>query len=240
MQVNDVKQLGEIFVFVLTKNQTFKIFQENAETYPIENHELALSLVTSMIHEYPEYRVTIEQVVKHPYFWTTGIRLSFIGDIRQFLNQSDDDAKWLEVAINATAKFFGGDWTKNLDKKILADVGKQFKDHDKEKVTDLLGYIRYKWVHSEEWGSNTKKIFGDSDLSYYTYWNNLFPKLLLHVYEVIRELYREKEPFLKYFPVTQKSLRPEFAWQNPHFKDGFLYPRFRALISKKRMTRIEK
>lgn len=222
---------------MLTRNQTLKIFQENAQTFPITNHELALNLVTSMVHDCPASRVSIAQIIKHPYFWTCGIRLSFIGDIKQFLNQNSEDTKWLEAAINNTARFFEMDWTKNLNKKIMTDVIKQFKDHNKEKITDLLGYIRYKWVHSVEWSSSMKKIFGDSDLTYFNYWNNQFPKLMLHVYEVIRELYREKEPFLKYFPVTQRIPRQAFAYQSPHFKDGFLYPRLRVLISKKRMIK---
>ena len=236
LKASDIKLLSGIFAFVLSKNKTFDDIEDNPL---IKSVELIYNL-TSSLDKLPRFVPKIDEILKHPYFWTDGLKLEFMFDIRQFLNQNNDDSKWMAPAINNTAKFFDNDWTMKLEPKIHKDLCNLFSDHDKEKITDLLIYIRNKWVNRSEWNSKMKIILGNSETTYFDYWNHSYPKLFLHLFTCIQELHREKEPFDKFFiqkPVS-KLTKEKIVLESPHFRDGFMYPRLRVKVSKKKITEI--
>ncbi|CAO1614174.1 unnamed protein product [Sympodiomycopsis kandeliae] len=85
----------------------------------------------------------------------------------------------------------GGDWTKKVDKAFMDDLGKWRKYHGNS-IRDLLRALRNKKHHYQDMPPSLRRSMGSLPDGFLGYFTRRFPKLFLHVYEVI-----DKEGFIK-------------------------------------------
>ncbi|NWW70322.1 RN5A ribonuclease, partial [Climacteris rufus] len=128
----------------------------------------------------------LEELSKHPYFWSTQRRFSFLKSI---WNQIKDIPKRKSVFRhpNATKKNFPYPrWTKEIDEEILEVMEnrrntKPFKPYKyTNHVVDLLRLMRNMDEHKDQGITNQ---IGD----YAEYFLKAFPKLTMYVYNTLRQ-----------------------------------------------------
>ncbi|PWN28586.1 hypothetical protein BDZ90DRAFT_231569 [Jaminaea rosea] len=97
----------------------------------------------------------------------------------------------------------GGDWTRKVDKAFMDDLGKWRKYHGSS-VRDLLRALRNKKHHYQDMPPALRRSMGAMPEGFLGYFTRRFPKLFLHVYEVV-----EKCDFVK----SESAFRTYFADQ---------------------------
>lgn len=80
----------------------------------------------------------------------------------------------------------GGDWTKKVDKAFMDDLGK-WRKYQGGSVRDLLRALRNKKHHYQDMPPALRRSMGTLPDGFLKYFTKRFPKLFLHVYEVIAE-----------------------------------------------------
>lgn len=149
LQGSDIKMLGDIFVFTLTKNKTFKYLQDyKTRSDKVVDCVLAISLISTMLSDTPENRPPTNEIIEHPYFWSPKKKLEFIFDIRKRLDLQDELTQNLSDDFNQCASVIEDDWTQNLSSEVMQEISKTFKKHDKAKISDLLRFIRNKVINN--------------------------------------------------------------------------------------------
>lgn len=162
-----------------------------------EGHE-AQHMITQMVCHDPKQRPTALHVLSHPYFWDAGRRLCFLQDAsdRFDIMERDPPAPAL-VALEegATVVLGGQDWHKRVDRQVMEDLNKRRK-YDAKSVSALLRAIRNKKHHIHDCPPSVRRLFvlaGGASIDqnkllpdgFLAYFTTRFPKLFLHVYEVV-------------------------------------------------------
>jgi serine/threonine-protein kinase/endoribonuclease IRE1 len=167
------------------------IMHDRSNTQPLQSISMeAFDLVGSMLNRNPKLRPTAKEVCDHPFFWEQDRKLSFLCDISDRIEMNgivvSEQITSLSVLVERCASnVVGHDWSHDLDEDLVSNV-QRFRSYNTSSVRDLLRLIRNKHHHFEELPKKLKDSFVSS-VGLMIYFEMKFPKLLIHVYDVVRD-----------------------------------------------------
>ncbi|KAG4305306.1 hypothetical protein PORY_001476 [Pneumocystis oryctolagi] len=194
----DIFSMGCVFYYVLTKGmhpfgeyyfREGNIVKGSADYSHLDflGNEtfLAKDLISKMLNLNPNERPDVSFVVKHPYFWTSEKKLSFLVDVsdRFEAEKCHPSSELLLFLERDVLNIIGRNWQKKINKHILENSGK-FRKYDGTKLLDLLRILRNKKNHYQNLPFNVREILGPPPDLYLSYFMTRFPHLLLHCYYV--------------------------------------------------------
>ena len=142
-------------------------------------------IIEKMISNDSKNRPHTKQILSHPIFWSKSKNLQFLQDVSdriEKLEASDDLIVELEKNANVTIK---NNWKTHVCAELTKDLTK-FRLYNGLILRDLLRIIRNKKHHYRELTPELKKSLGTLPDEFVDYFTSRFPKLILHVYEVMR------------------------------------------------------
>lgn len=176
----------------------------------------ASDLVCSMIARDPKQRPTAAQVCLHPFFWDAGRRLAFLCQLSDrleatspTLTDSSDASVQQHTNVDPflvernAATVVGTSWDKNLDQGLLSNVSR-FRTYDPSSVRDLLRLIRNKYHHFDELPEEVKMRLGPNPTDLITYFERVFPGLVMHCFRVCRDNLAEDDPLVHKFHIPSR------------------------------------
>lgn len=163
----------------------------------------ARDLILSMLAPNPANRPTAHQTLHHPYFWPHSKRLNFLQDVSdRFEIESKDPPSPLLTKLEKGVRphVIGWDWIKKLDRSLVENLGK-YRRYESGSVRDLMRVIRNKKHHYQDLPDHVRTALGDLPDGFLEYFTNRFPKLVLHVWKVVRDtpVLRQDPMFKAYF-----------------------------------------
>lgn len=202
----DIFSLGLIFAYAfLDGNHPFgdrlvrekAILAENPSINLIENSDYELfDLVTKMLKKDPAERLSIEEVLRHPYFWSTGTKLQFLLDLSDRLDVEDKNfSDIVEEFEGLSWRVFGDQgWQELVDQNLFQNLGK-YRKYDNYSFQDLLRAIRNKKNHFLELPDNIQELLSPIPGGFMAYFQQKFPKLLITCFE-----FALKNPEIRFDP----------------------------------------
>ena len=192
------------------------IVLKQCEKLSMEDNNLMFTLVTRMTDCDPGKRPSIKEVSANPLFWNASLRLGFLMDLSDWMEQQDRFASLPGIlefnCVRQQGALSSGlitspddptrDWLNIVDKIIWSDLTK-YRSYSGRSLVDLLRAIRNKRHHFNELPFFAKRMLGKdgSDQGYWGYFAEKFPRVLGVVYEAAREwglFEREGRRFAKY------------------------------------------
>ncbi|KAL4494484.1 hypothetical protein ABPG72_019894 [Tetrahymena utriculariae] len=187
----DIFSLGCVFYYIYTQGG-HPFGEQKERERKIANFKYSLKmgdetlkdLIQKMIHNDQNKRLTVKECLKHPFFWNTLQKFSFICEFSDYIETFDTENKYSEL-IEQQAKSLnvleGNRWDKNVDKSLISDT-KVFKFYNYGQVRDLIRLIRNRKSHYHELSENSKDIVGDTLDDMFDYFDERFPKLFIFMY----------------------------------------------------------
>ncbi|KAG5520068.1 hypothetical protein PMAC_001144 [Pneumocystis sp. 'macacae'] len=154
----DIFSMGCVFYYVLTKGmhpfgeyylREGNIVKGTANYSHLDflgnESFLAKDLISKMLSLDPSMRPDANFVVKHPYFWSSEKKLSFLIDTsdRFETERHQSSSELLYFLEKDVLNIIGRNWQKKINKHILENSGK-FRKYDGTKLLDLLRILRNK------------------------------------------------------------------------------------------------
>ncbi|XP_011011183.1 PREDICTED: serine/threonine-protein kinase/endoribonuclease IRE1a [Populus euphratica] len=176
------------------------IVKNRKDLFLVEYIPEAEDLISRLLNPDPELRPKALEVLHHPMFWNSELRLSFLRDTSDRVELEDrvsdsDILKALE-GIAPTA-LGGGKWNEKMEPVFITDIGRH-RRYKFDGIRDLLRVIRNKLNHYRELPNEIQELLGPVPEGYDNYFASRFPKLLIEVYKVVCKYCREEECFQKY------------------------------------------
>ncbi|XP_061949732.1 serine/threonine-protein kinase/endoribonuclease IRE1a [Populus nigra] len=176
------------------------IVKNQKDLFLVEYIPEAEDLISRLLNPDPELRPKALEVLHHPMFWNSELRLSFLRDTSDRIELEDrvsdsDILKALE-GIAPTA-LGGGKWNEKMEPAFVTDIGRH-RRYKFNGIRDLLRVIRNKLNHYRELPNEIQELVGPVPEGYDNYFASRFPKLLIEVYKVVCKYCREEEWFQKY------------------------------------------
>lgn len=155
----DIYALGCVFFFVMNGGRNVKVTSTFSDGGSLENWRVQFNfsqlpetsdnvlieeLIKSMVAVDPGQRVTVDKVLKNPFFWNDTKILNFVTDISNRLERRDSFANRLsaileENSINVTKS----DWLSIIDASVRSELQRK-RGYSGSSVCDLLRAIRNK------------------------------------------------------------------------------------------------
>lgn len=160
----------------------------------------ARDLISRMLERDPTKRPSAGEVLAHPYFWPSQKRLNFLLDVsdRFEIEPRDPPSALLGMLESDPENVVYNDWYTRLDKSLIENLGKYRKYHT-DKVLDLLRALRNKKHHYQDLPANVQHALGSVPDGFASYFEERFPRLLMHVYYVVLDNLKEESQFQAYF-----------------------------------------
>lgn len=194
---DDIFSLGILIYFVMSRGQhPFGNYSDQMSNIKnglhrlddaVEKNFAFQNLVRAMIQKEPEKRPTIDEVMKHPFFWIDDFSLDFVKDLSSLLSTSS--AEFRDV-LHKRFKFIcncSDGWKAHLCKSVQLFLAEQrqhrprTKPYNGHNLVSLIEFIRDKFEHRSEWDRNLQNrfVFGPDSSSYMRYFREKFPALML-------------------------------------------------------------
>ncbi|KAL3720647.1 hypothetical protein ACJRO7_005463 [Eucalyptus globulus] len=205
----DVFSLGCVLFFCITGGRhpfgerlerDINIVKNKMDLFLVEFIPEAVDLFSHLLNPNPELRPKALEVLHHPLFWSSEMRLSFLRDVSDRVELEDRALNSdLLKAIESTAPMvFGGKWDEKIEPEFMADIGR-FRRYNYSCVRDLLRVVRNKLSHYRELPERVQELLGPVPEGYDNYFAKRFPRLLIESYKVVSKFCKEEECFQKYF-----------------------------------------
>ncbi|KAL3514882.1 hypothetical protein ACH5RR_027599 [Cinchona calisaya] len=205
----DLFSLGCLLFFCITGGKhpfgeslerDMNIVNNRKDLFLIENLPEATDLISSLLNRNPELRPKATQVMSHPLFWDSEMRLSFLRDAsdRVELEDREKESEILKALESIGNEALGGKWDEKMDTAFINDIGR-YRRYKFDSVRDLLRVIRNKLNHYRELSKDIQGILGQLPEGFDSYFSTRFPKLLIEVYKVFHLYCADEETFCKYF-----------------------------------------
>ncbi|XP_054809745.1 serine/threonine-protein kinase/endoribonuclease IRE1a-like [Prosopis cineraria] len=207
----DLFSLGCLLFFCITKGRhpfgkrllerDFNIVKDRKDLSPVEFIPEAKDLVSSLLNPTPESRPKAIEVLRHPFFWSSEMRLSFLRDASDRVELEDRlTGSSLLMALESIAPeaFDGANWDKKIEPAFIADIGR-YRRYKFGSVRDLLRVMRNKLNHYRELPQEIQELLGPVPEGFNEYFASRFPKLLIKVYKIVHEYCEHEECFNRYF-----------------------------------------
>jgi serine/threonine-protein kinase/endoribonuclease IRE1 len=165
------------------------IMHNRIDMHPLRSISMeAYDLIGLMLNRNPKLRPTAKDVCEHPFFWEQDRKMSFLCDVSDRIETDgvSEQLSSLSLLVERNAStVIGLDWSQELDEDLVSNV-QRFRSYNTSSVRDVLRLIRNKHHHFEELSSKLKESFGSS-VGLMSYFEIKFPKLLIHIYNVVRD-----------------------------------------------------
>lgn len=205
----DLFSLGCILFFCITGGKhpfgesfvrDINIINNEKDLFLIEHMPEATDLISGLLDPNPDLRPKSMEVIQHPLFWNSEMRLSFLRDAsdRVELEDRENESELLKALESIGRVALGGKWDEKMDHLFINDIGR-YRRYKFDSVRDLLRVIRNKLNHFRELSKEIQGIIGPVPEGFDYYFSSRFPKLLIEVYKVIHRSCAEEETFHKYF-----------------------------------------
>lgn len=158
---------------------------QNQSTSNLEENEI-LNGDEYDYDEEAEETPTPEEVLKHPFFFSGAQKLDLITHASNFLHSKDSRSGRYINTFNAhSSEIVGDNWMHFLDRHLLQDAITH-TDYKGESATELIRFIRNKWLHSPVMPNGKKCISSLQNADeYFNYFHKRFPNLFLYTYYFI-------------------------------------------------------
>lgn len=171
------------------------IVKNQKDLFLVEYIPEAEDLISRLLNPDPELRPKALEVLHHPMFWNSELRLSFLRDTSDRVELEDrvsdsDIMKALE-GIAPTA-LGGGNWNEKMEPAFISDIGRH-RRYKFDGIRDLLRVIRNKLNHYRELPKEIQELVGPVPEGYDNYFASRFPKLLIEVYKVVWKYCRDRK-----------------------------------------------
>lgn len=139
-------------------------------------------------------------ILHHPLFWNSELRLSFLRDAsdRVELEDRENESELLKALESIGTVALNGKWDEKMEGAFINDIGR-YRRYKYDSVRDLLRVIRNKLNHYRELPKEIQGILGGVPEGFHSYFSSRFPKLLIEVYKVLYRYCAGEESFHKYF-----------------------------------------
>uniref|UniRef100_A0A2N9F0V7 non-specific serine/threonine protein kinase n=1 Tax=Fagus sylvatica TaxID=28930 RepID=A0A2N9F0V7_FAGSY len=180
----DLFGLGCVLFFCITGGRhpfgdslerDINIVKNQMDLFLVEHIPEVVHLISRLLNPDPELRPKALEVLHHPLFWTSEMRLSFLRDTSDRVELEDRETD--------------SDLLKALESIRTGGSG----------VRDLLRVMRNKLNHYRELPKQIQVLVGPVPEGYDSYFASRFPRLFIEVYKVVYRYCMEEECFQKYF-----------------------------------------
>ncbi|KAK3437426.1 hypothetical protein EUGRSUZ_C02113 [Eucalyptus grandis] len=199
----DVFSLGCVLCFFFTRGR--HPFGEILERdHNIAHNKMDLSFVdipeahdlfSCLLNQDPKLsRPKASEVLRHPFFWSSKMRLSFLSDVSDKV-EFEIRAGNLDLlnALESTAQsVFVGNWEDEIEPAVMAELWRR-RRYNGSLVRHLLRAVRNVYSHHMEFPEEVKEILGPVDDGLDAYFAIRFPKLLIESYTVVSQICIRKE-----------------------------------------------
>ncbi|MCL7022801.1 hypothetical protein MKW94_030655 [Papaver nudicaule] len=170
------------------------------DLFMVEHIPEAVDLLSHLLDSDPEARPKALDVLHHPFFWNSEIRLAFLRDTsdRVELEDREVDSDLLKALEAVAPVALGGKWDEKMESEFISNIGR-YRRYKFDSTRDLLRVIRNKLNHFRELPQDIQELLGPVPEGFDGYFASRFPKFLMEVYKVMYRYCREEECFLKYF-----------------------------------------
>ncbi|KAL6317086.1 hypothetical protein AAG906_029838 [Vitis piasezkii] len=204
----DLFSLGCVLFFCLTGGKhpygdnlerDVNIVNNRKDLFLIENIPEAVDLFSLLLEPDPDLRPKAMDVLHHPFFWSSEMRLSFLRDVsdRVELEDRENESQLLKELESIGTLALNGKWDEKMEGAFINNIGR-YRRYKFDSVRDLLRVIRNKLNHYRELPSDIQEILGPVPEGFNLYFSSRFPRFLIEVYKVIYTHCREEEFFQKY------------------------------------------
>ena len=196
----DIFSLGCIIYYIITngkhpygdniereKNITLNQINLNYLTDDKLSDVLAKDLISSMIQYKASLRCTADEVKHHLYFWNDDVRLQFILDVSDTLEDCKKYSIYKLLIEQDTTSVIGDNWKVKLS-PLLLDNLKRYRRYNQHYISDFLRVIRNKKHHYHELPTSLKSDMGTMPSGFINYFLHRFPKLLLYIYIITAKI----------------------------------------------------
>ncbi|XP_050230423.1 serine/threonine-protein kinase/endoribonuclease IRE1a [Mercurialis annua] len=205
----DLFSLGCVLFFCITGGRhpfgerlerDINIVKNKKDLFLIEYFPEAEDLISRLLNHDPNLRPKSLDVLHHPIFWNSEMRLSFLRDTsdRVELEDRESSSDLLKALENIAPTALGGKWDERMEPAFIANIG-HYRRYKYDSVRDLLRVLRNKLNHYRELPKEIQELVGPVPEGYDSYYTSRFPKLLIEVYKVVSRFCREEDCFHKYF-----------------------------------------
>ncbi|XP_010548202.1 PREDICTED: serine/threonine-protein kinase/endoribonuclease IRE1a [Tarenaya hassleriana] len=205
----DTFSLGCVLFFCITGGKhpfgenlerDVNIVKNRVDLFLVDHVPEALDLISRLLNPDPELRPNSNDVLLHPLFWNSEMRLSFLRDAsdRVELENREVDSEILKALENTAPVALGGKWDEKLEPVFIDNIGR-YRRYKYDSIRDLLRVIRNKLNHYRELPQEIQELVGKVPEGFNEYFAVRFPKLLIEVYGVMYGYCKEEEVFRKYF-----------------------------------------
>uniref|UniRef100_A0A1J3HN48 non-specific serine/threonine protein kinase n=1 Tax=Noccaea caerulescens TaxID=107243 RepID=A0A1J3HN48_NOCCA len=208
----DLFSLGCVLFFCMTAGKhpygdnferDINILNDRKDLFLIESLPEAVHLLSGLLHPDPNSRPGAQEVLHHPLFWNSDMRLSFLRDAsdRVELENREEGSQLLAALESTAAVTLNGRWDEKLDSIFLDNIGR-YRRYRFDSIRDLLRVIRNKMNHYRELPRELQELLGSVPEGFDRYFSSRFPKLLIQVYTVLFDYCHNEEFFFKYSKTT--------------------------------------
>ncbi|XP_039163952.1 serine/threonine-protein kinase/endoribonuclease IRE1a-like isoform X1 [Eucalyptus grandis] len=195
----DAFSLGCVLCFCFTRGR--HPFGENLERdHNIVCNKMDLSFVdipeahdlfSCLLNQDPKLsRPKTSEVLHHPFFWSSKMRLTFLHDISDEVESEarKGNLDLLNALENIAQSVFDGSWDEKIDKDVMDDLRQHRRmPYDGSCVRDLLRVVRNKFNHLRHAPEKVKAIHGSDPNGLDAYFAKRFSRLLIESYKVVSQ-----------------------------------------------------
>ncbi|EEF40724.1 kinase, putative [Ricinus communis] len=205
----DLFSLGCVLFFCITGGRhpfgdrlerDVNIVKNKMDLFLVEYFPEAGDLISRLLNHDPELRPKALEVLHHPMFWSSEMRLSFLRETsdRVELEDRESGSVLLKALESIASTALGGKWDEKMEPAFITNIG-HYRRYKYDSVRDLLRVLRNKLNHYRELPKEIQELVGPIPEGYDGYFASRFPKLLIEVYKVVYRFCREEDCFHKYF-----------------------------------------
>ncbi|XP_022769421.1 serine/threonine-protein kinase/endoribonuclease IRE1b-like [Durio zibethinus] len=204
----DLFSLGCVLFFCITGGKhpygdsierDVNIVNDRKDLFLVESIPEAMDLFCHLLDPNPEMRPKAQEVLQHPFFWSSEMRLSFLQEASDHVELEDrkSESELLNALESIAAVALDGKWDEKMETAFINNIG-QYRRYNFESVRDLLRVIRNKSHHYRELPQDIQELLGPVPEGYEGYFSSRFPKLLIEVYKVLYKHCKGEKFFQKY------------------------------------------
>ncbi|CAJ1930690.1 unnamed protein product [Sphenostylis stenocarpa] len=205
----DLFSLGCVLFFCMTAGRhpfgerlerDVNIVKNQKDLFLVEFIPEAEDLISCLLNPNPDLRPMATEVLQHPLFWSSEMRLSFFRDVsdRVELEDRESDSDLLKALESIAPLALGAKWDEKLDPDFITNIGR-YRRYKFDSVRDLLRVMRNKLNHYRELPQEIQELIGPVPDGFNDYFASRFPRLLIEVYNVVYRNCKDDECFQRYF-----------------------------------------
>lgn len=150
----------------------------------LKDYPEACDLIGNMLHRDPSLRMSAEDVVAHPFWWSADKQLSFLLEASDRFESEPEHSELRLCLESQAAAVVGVEWQTHLHQSLLDNLHK-YRKYDYTSVRDCLRVIRNKRNHYRDLPASVRSELGPIPDGFLRYFTSRFPALLVYIYSVL-------------------------------------------------------